>query len=162
MGRSERGSQTDQPSIVLRAASLDDMSFIRGHIEKFLLDDEDLNYRQFIVAAEGDEIVGFGRIRQHKKVYELGGVGVIESSREQGIGRMIVERLISIFPTDDVYITTDIPEYFEKLGFRKIEPAPQELIEKIERVCKTKCRKEAVAMLYKRERKTDHVIPIPE
>jgi len=162
MGGSEIGSQTEQPSIVLRAASFADMPFLREHIEKFLLDDEDLDYRQFIVAAEGDEIVGFGRIRPHKKVYELGGVGVIESRRDQGIGRMIVEHLISIFPTDDVYFTTDIPEYFEKLGFRKIEPTPRELTEKIERICKTRCRKEAVAMLYKRERKTDRIIPIPE
>jgi N-acetylglutamate synthase-like GNAT family acetyltransferase len=151
MGASEIGSPTEQPSIVVRAASIGDVPVIREYIEKFLLDDEDLDYHQFIVAVEGDKIVGFGRIRPHKKVYELGSIGVVESKRNQGIGKMIIEHLVNIFPTDEVYITTDIPEYFERLGFRKMEPGPRELREKIERICKTKCRGEGVVMLYKKQ-----------
>ncbi len=136
----------------MRGASPDDMPFIREHLVRFMLDDEDLDHRQFVVALEGREIVGFGRIIPHREVYELGGVGVVESRRNRGIGTIIVEHLKSIFPSDDVYIITDIPGYFEKLGFRKIENAPEELLKKIERVCKTKCRRDAVVMLYKRKK----------
>lgn len=140
-------------NILIKKAQSDDMPFIKECIEKFRLDDEDLDYRQFIVAVEGSEIVGFGRIRPHKKVYELGCVGVVEGRRKQGMGKMIVEHLINIFPTNDVYITTDLIKYFERLGFSTIEPGPKELVEKLQRVCKSKCREGAVVMLYKRDRK---------
>jgi len=126
------------------------MPFIREHLARFMLDDEDLDYRQFVVALEGREIVGFGRIIPHGEVFELGGVGVVESRRNRGVGTLIVEYLKSVFPSDDVYIITDIPGYFEKLGFRKTETPPEELVRKIERICKTKCRQDAVVMLYRR------------
>ena len=67
----------NQASIKIREASPDDMSFIKKHIYKFRLDDEDIDHRQFVVAVDWDEIVGFGRIRPHKEVYELGCVGLL-------------------------------------------------------------------------------------
>lgn len=137
-------------SIKVRKSSSEDMPFIKEFIERFHLDDEDLDYRQFVVAVDSNEIVGFGRIRPHKDVYELGGIGVVENRRNQGIGEMIIKYLIDNFPVDDVYITTDLPKYFEKLGFKKIEPGPKELVEKLERVCKIKCREGAMVMVYKR------------
>lgn len=137
-------------SAKIRKAFPDDMPFIRDCIERFRLDDEDLDYRQFVVAASGDEIIGFGRIRPHKEVYELGCVGVVEHRRNQGIGKIIVEHLINIFPTDDIYITTDMPEYFVRFGFKNIAPGPKELVEKLLRVCKSKCREGAVMMVLKK------------
>ncbi|MBI5050822.1 MAG: GNAT family N-acetyltransferase [Nitrospirae bacterium] len=109
-----------------------------------------MDYRQFVVAVEGKEIIGFGRIRPHKEVYELGCVGVVENRRNQGIGKMIVEHLINIFSSDDVYITTDLIEYFKRFGFRMIENGPVELVEKLKRVCKSKCREGVVVMVYKK------------
>jgi len=137
-------------NVTIRAASLDDMPFITECIDRFKLDDEDLDFRQFIVAAVGNELVGFGRIRPHKEVYELGSIGVAESSKGRGIGRKIVEHLINAFPSDDVYITTDLNRYFERLGFRQTEHAPGELIEKLKKVCRSKCREEAVVMLRRK------------
>ena len=55
-------------SIKIRPASFNDMPFIKECIEKFRLDDEDLDCQHFIVIIDGDEIVGFGRIRPHEKV----------------------------------------------------------------------------------------------
>jgi N-acetylglutamate synthase-like GNAT family acetyltransferase len=137
-------------NITIRPATPEDMAFISECIDRFSLDDEDLDYRQFVVAVDGAEIVGFGRIRPHKEVYELGCVGVKESRRNQGIGRMIVEHLINAFPSDDVYITTDLIGYFERLGFRQIEHGPKELIEKLKRVCRSKCRGGAVVMVRRK------------
>ncbi len=137
-------------SIKIRPALSDDMPFIKECIERFHLDDEDLDYRQFVVAVENKEIVGFGRIRPYNEVYELGGIGVVEHKRNQGIGELIIKHLIEHFPVDDVYITTDLPEYFERLGFKRIEPGPKELVAKLERVCKSKCREGAMVMIYKK------------
>lgn len=144
-------------SAQIRSASPVDMPFIKNCIEKFRLDDEDLGYQHFIVIIDGDEIIGFGRIRHHEKVYELGCVGVVENRRNQGIGKTIVEHLINIFPSNDVYITTDLLDYFERFGFRKIELGPSELIEKLKRVCKSKCREGAVVMVYKKD--TRKILP---
>ena len=109
-----------------------------------------MDYRQFVVAVEGKEIVGFGRIRPHIEVYELGCVGVVEQKRNHGIGNMIVKYLINIFPSNDVYITTDLIDYFERFGFKRIEHGPNELVEKLQRVCKSKCREGAVVMVYRK------------
>ncbi|MBI5042820.1 MAG: GNAT family N-acetyltransferase [Nitrospirae bacterium] len=126
----------------MRPALSDDMPFIKECIERFRLDDENLDYRQFVVAVEGNEIAGFGRIRPHKEVY-----------RNQGIGKMIVKYLIDKFPTNQVYITTDLIDYFERFGFKRIEAGPKELVEKLQRVCKSKCREGAVVMSYKKDTK---------
>jgi len=134
----------------IRKAQSEDMTFIKDKISNFRLDDEDLDYRQFVVVVNGDEIIGFGRIRPHKEVFELGCVGIVEHRRNQGIGKMIVEHLINIFPSDDVYITTDLIKYFERFGFKRIEPGPKELVEKLKRVCVSKCREGAVVMVYKK------------
>ncbi|MBI5099004.1 MAG: GNAT family N-acetyltransferase [Nitrospirae bacterium] len=128
------------------------MAFIAECIDRFRLDNEDLDYRQFIVAVDGGEIAGFGRTRPHKEVYELGCVGVIESRRNQGLGKMIVEDLINAFLSGNVYITTDLIGYFERLGFREIKNGPEDLVEKIKRVCISKCRAGAVVMVYRKEK----------
>ena len=136
--------------IYIRQASPDDMPFIKECIDRFRLDDEDLDYRQFIAAMEGEVIVGFGRIRPHNDVYELASVGVVDYKRNKGIGRMIVKYLIEHFPSNEVYITTDIPEYFERFGFSEISPGPKELVAKLKRVCKSECREGAAVMVYKK------------
>ena len=145
----------DKQQIWIRKASPEDMPFIGEHLTRFMLDDEDLDHRQFVVAIEGQKLVGFGRIIPHKRVYELGGIGVIEDKRNRGIGTMIVEYLKRIFPSDDVYIITDIPGYFERLGFAKAQNPPEELLTKIERVCRTKCHRDGVVMLFKRKKPDD-------
>src|SRR3972149_8579392 len=136
--------------IYIRPAFPNDMTFIKECIGRFELDDENLEYHQFVVAIDGDEIAGFGRIRPHKELYELASVGVVEHRRNRGVGTMIIEHLINHFPSDEVYITTDIPEYFERLGFRKIAPGPKELVAKLKRVCKSQCREDAAVMVYKK------------
>jgi len=136
--------------IIIRKAQAEDMPFIEKGIRDFRLDDEDLLYSQFVVAEEGEEKVGFGRIRPHRDVYELGSVGVIEERRSQGIGKMIIEHLIRIFPVGEVYVTTDLPKYFERLGFHVITPGPQDLVEKLKGVCKTKRREGAVVMVHQK------------
>jgi hypothetical protein len=56
------------------------------------------------------------------------------------VGKKIVEALISNFPSDEVWITTDLVDYFEELGFQMVSPGPQELMEKISSTCRVKGR----------------------
>jgi len=143
-------------NIKLRKARKSDMPLIKEHIERFRLDDENINYDQFIVAEGNKKVVGFGRIKPYKSCFELGCLGVLESYRNHEIGAAIVERLIKDFPSDDVWITTDIPKYFERLGFQRTDQAPEEIKDKIKGVCQEKKHPDAVIMLLNRGRLKNH------
>lgn len=136
--------------IRLRKAKEEDMPLIQTCIERFRLDDENLSFEQFMVAEKGKEIVGFGRIKPYEFCFELGCLGVLEPYRNQGIGKTIVKKMIEDFPSDDVWITTDIPKYFEKFGFQSVEKAPQEIKDKIKGVCRAKQHPDAIIMLLEK------------
>jgi N-acetylglutamate synthase-like GNAT family acetyltransferase len=110
------------------------MPWISQRIREFRLDDENLHSAQFIVAEQDGKAVGFGRIKPYQEVSELGCVGVLEGERAHGIGSRIVRELIRRFPSREVYITTDLVDYFEKLGFRRLETPPFELAAKLKRI----------------------------
>lgn len=136
--------------ISFRTASPDDMSWISQRIHEFRLDDENLHASQFIVAERDGKAIGFGRIKPYREVSELGCVGVLEGDRTRGVGSRIIRELIRRFPSRDVYITTDLVDYFEKLGFRRLDDPPFELADKLKRI-EGRIRHGVVAMLLVRQ-----------
>lgn len=123
---------------VFTPATADDMPFVRATIERMRLDGEHVEIEQFIVVREAGAILAFGRVKPYGGgVFELGSVGVIEAARGRGLGEAVVRELIRRFPTDDVWITTDLTAWFERLGFRAVDRAatPAPLVEKLERIC---------------------------
>ena len=78
---------------------------------------ERLDPAQFITLRRDGRILGFGRVKPYENTYELGSVAVVEEERGRGLGEVIVRDLIRRFPQDEVYITTDLPAYFERLVF---------------------------------------------
>ncbi len=136
--------------IKLRKARLIDMSTIIDYIEKFRLDDENIDYRQFIVAEKDKKIIGFGRIKPYRDCFELGSVGVLETYRDTGVGEAIVKRLIRDSPENDIWITTDIPEYFARFGFKPAKDAHAEIKNKIKNMCQIKKHPYAIIMLLKK------------
>lgn len=126
------------------------MPFIRECVRRFRLDNEALHAEQFITVRQGGQIIAFGRIKPYgDEVYELGCVGVIEEQRGRGLGRLVVQELIERFPTDAVYVTTDLSNYFEKLGFTRTDTLPRPLADKIQAVC-GKLRSGVVGMVHQR------------
>lgn len=142
------GAKTE--AVTLRKARKSDTALIKACIERFRLDDENVNSEQFIVAEKEGKTAGFGRIKPYQSCFELGCLGVLEPYRGQGIGANIVEQLIQDFPRNEIWITTDIPEYFERFGFKATEEAPQEIVDKIKKVCQAKQRANAIIMLLKK------------
>jgi N-acetylglutamate synthase-like GNAT family acetyltransferase len=123
---------------MFEAARDEDMPFIRECVQRFKLDGENLEAGQFIVAREAGQIVAFGRVKPYgDQVHELGSVGVVESQRGKGWGDRVVRELIRRFPADEVFITTDLAAYFERFGFRRLDPAdvPRPLQDKLARIC---------------------------
>ncbi|MFB3093798.1 MAG: pyridoxal-phosphate dependent enzyme, partial [Dehalococcoidia bacterium] len=128
----------------------DDLPFIRDTVARLRLDGERLERKQFIVVrCEGAGIVAFGRVKPYEETYELGCVAVVEEERGRGWGELVVRELINRFPQDEVYVTTDLTEYFERLGFLRTEILPRELDEKLGRARRVD-HPDAVGMVYDR------------
>ena len=101
-------------------------------IGEFHLDYEHLEPGQFIVVEENGLVVGFGRLKPYPDATELGCVGVLHSRRRQGVGRLIVDELLRRGP-DEVWITTDLPDYFRPMGFTESGEIPPSIRQKLER-----------------------------
>jgi threonine dehydratase len=131
-------------------ASDADMPFIREMIERERLDDERLEASQFITLREGGRIVAFGRVKPYEHTFELGAVAVVPEARGRGLGIAIIRELIRRFPQDEVFLTTDIPQYYESLGFLRTTELPLELAAKVERVLAAGIRGQVFGMVYDR------------
>ncbi len=146
---------TDEPALpphTIAPATAADMPFIGDAVTRLRLDGEWLEPQQFIVVRrQGSDgsIVAFGRIKPYRQTYELGSVAVLEEERGRGWGRLVVRELIHRFPQDEIFITTDLSEYFERLGFLRTDILPQEIEDKISRVCNS-LRSGVVGMVYDR------------
>lgn len=76
-----------------------------------------------VVARDGDELVGFGRLISDGVYYgSLWDIAVAPDRQGRGIGRLLVERLLSIAKTRRYYMTGLFTashnfEFYEKHGF---------------------------------------------
>ena len=133
-------------ALTLRTATNKDMPAIVRMIGEFHLDYENLQPQQFVIAEDRDVMVGFGRLKPYSDATELGCVGVLHERRKQGIGKLIVDELISRSPRE-VWITTDLPEYFRTMGFVESHDLPESIAQKLERF-RDFARGRIVAMRY--------------
>jgi N-acetylglutamate synthase-like GNAT family acetyltransferase len=133
----------------IRSATEADLPFIQETVARLRLDNEHLRPEQFLVVEEGQRTVAFGRIKPYRRTFELGCVAVVDDRRNQGLGELVVRELVRRFPRRRVYVTTDIPEYFERLGFVRTKALPQELSGKIGRV-EGRLRSGVVGMVYRK------------
>jgi len=111
----------------VRTAGKADFAQIRALAASFNLDYEDMEGDAFWVAAEGQKIVGACGLKKHLDCQELCSLGVAEAFRQKGLGKKLVAALLEA-SSGDVYLTTIIPDYFEKLGFRRADRVPPSLV----------------------------------
>lgn len=138
--------------IEIAPARREDMPVIEEAVGRMKLDAEDLQVEQFIVARDDGKMVGFGRIKPYGNgVYELGSIGVMEEARGNRVGVRLVEELIARFPSEEIYITTDLVDYFMRFGFTPTASAPRVILDKVDRVCSS-LRSGVVPMTLRRRR----------
>jgi N-acetylglutamate synthase-like GNAT family acetyltransferase len=118
--------------------SVDVRSACSGELEEVLskagvldLDLTDAHYDQFVVACKEKEIVGFGRIRRYEECVEVATLGVVEAEQKKGIGSAVVKELLGR-TSGEVYLTTVIPQYFSRLGFKEVKDFPDVLKKKLD------------------------------
>jgi N-acetylglutamate synthase-like GNAT family acetyltransferase len=117
--------------IRLREPSDKEFKLIIKHIAEFELDNRDLKPVQFTAAFRKDELVGFGRLRDHTDCLELCSLGVITPLRRKGIGKAIVSELIGR-ASSEIYLVCIIPDFFTPFGFQITENYPSSISDKLQ------------------------------
>ena len=135
--------------MILRGASINDMPHIVRMIGEFDLDYEQLAPEQFLVIEEEGQVVAFGRLKPYPDAVELGSVGVRLDRRKMGYGKMMVEALIEKAPAE-IWITTNLRDYFRKFGFAESEQMPASIKNKLENFCHFSCRPNIAAMIFRK------------
>jgi N-acetylglutamate synthase-like GNAT family acetyltransferase len=118
-------------SVYINEATENDFEIIKTYIQKFELDNRDMQQQQFVVAKENDCLIGFGRIRKHNGCDEFCSLGVIESKRFNGVAKELIKARIKL-ATQPIYLVCIIPEFFETLGFSVVTEYPFEIQDKLD------------------------------
>ena len=120
--------------IVLVKATLSDISqmqsLVRNEVKDGIIlnrtDDEIATHiRSYVLAKEGDKIVGYTALHVHsKRLAEIRSLIVDENYRGQKIGQKMVaftlKEASDVGIEEDVLVLTYLPIFFEKLGFKEI------------------------------------------
>ena len=117
--------------LIFESPSDADFQQVRQYIQAFELDDRELKKEEFCVAKTTEQVLGFGRLRQHDDCTELCSLGVIESHRHLGIGTAVTEALIKK-ATGSIYLVCIIPEFFTALGFQVMKDYPASIQQKLD------------------------------
>ena len=110
-----------------RFASATDLTIINRRLAEAHLphNDLDAHLRHFIVAVEGELIVGIIGLEAYDHIGLLRSLVVAPDLRKHGIGRDLVERLCEHAIAEgvrDLYLlTVDAQDYFSKCGFARVE-----------------------------------------
>ncbi len=83
------------------------------------------NIRSYVLAKEGEKLVGYTALHVHsKRLAEIRSLIVDEKYRGQKIGHRMVEFTLeeakALGVKEDVLVLTYLPVFFEKLGFNEI------------------------------------------
>ena len=103
---------------------------IRNYIQQFELDDRNLKQEEFTAAFRNNELVGFGRLREHSDCIELCSLGVVTNHRRQGIGKAIVKELIQR-SNSSIHLVCIIPDFFTPFGFQIVKNYPSAIQDKL-------------------------------
>ncbi|MGD1074579.1 MAG: GNAT family N-acetyltransferase [Thermodesulfovibrionales bacterium] len=150
----EESSKTPGPSgligkgVKIELATEADVAFIKEELKKNNMDTDHVDYHEFVVASEGDDRVGFGRLRETGKAYQIGCVVVVGDKRRHGIGSLIVKHLIDTSRVNLVYIPIDLADYFKKLGFAEMKESSRELLDAFDKACGVRGKPNTVVMVY--------------
>ena len=93
------------------------------------LDYPEMEKDELWVAKEAGRVVGVVALRTHPDWLELCSLGVDPRYRSLGAGRALVEALMAE-TRGDVYLGTIIPDYFERLDFRRAASVPAAFTER--------------------------------
>lgn len=76
---------------------------------------------RFVVAHEGERLVGMAHVERAGEALFVSSVGVDEAFQGRGIGAGLMRHIHSSHERE-IYLYTIIPQFFTRLGFTAVEP----------------------------------------
>jgi N-acetylglutamate synthase-like GNAT family acetyltransferase len=113
--------------IIIQPATAEDLPTLKAMLESMDLPTAGLDdhWRTFLVAREGDRIVGCGGSEAYQFAALIRSIAVLPEYRSHGlgrrIGRQLLDRLASRGLREFYLLTTSAEEYFKKRGFKTID-----------------------------------------
>jgi N-acetylglutamate synthase-like GNAT family acetyltransferase len=114
----------------IKACNNKDFELVKKLIQEFELDDRQLRQDEFLVMTKNNELIGFGRVREHEGLSEMCSTGITPPFRNKGYGVRLLKALEQK-AKQPVYLVCVIPLYFEKLGFEICHHYPAQMEDKL-------------------------------
>lgn len=120
--------------ILIRKASKQDLLAIQRLLSTYFLDMEGLEAENFVLAEVDGQIRGCAALvnsgSHGKEFLEIHSIAAHPNFRGKSIGTRLVRDLLAIIEESacDLYVRTTVPQFFEKLGFEKIENSEKLLL----------------------------------
>ena len=109
--------------IIIRPAAADDQYAITAIVRAAWLNPRDLNWRRFLVAQWGEDVIGVGQVKPHKDgSRELASIAVVPEWQGQGVGSAIIQGLLAReVGALHLMCGPNAAPYYERFGFRRLE-----------------------------------------
>lgn len=104
-----------------RMATQDDAGSIERLLETLELNRPATAIERFVVANEGERIVGMAHVEEAGPALFISSVGVDEAYQGKGIASGLM-RHVAAEARRETYLYTIIPQFFTRLGFTAVEP----------------------------------------
>jgi len=113
--------------IVIGPASASDVATIKQILEtsKLPVAGVDDHWRTFLIARDGDKVVGCGGAEAYRVAALIRSIAVLPEYQKHGLGRKLVRQLLDRLSARGLrefyLLTTTAEEYFKKRGFKRCE-----------------------------------------
>src|SRR5258708_21098500 len=112
--------------LTLRPATENDQVAIRRLIAEVHLPGMNLQWPNFVVAEEAQEIVGMGQVKSHRDgSRELASIAVVPKQQGGGVGTAVIKTLLGREVGVVLHLSCrrELQGYYERFGFGRIERA---------------------------------------
>ena len=107
--------------LTIRSAHADDEAIIKAMIRSEQLDPFNVHWQNFLVAIEGERIIGIGQVKPYRSGRELGSLAVVADRRKTGVAGAIINALIARESGPLLLFCLAFREpFYAKFGFRRV------------------------------------------
>jgi N-acetylglutamate synthase-like GNAT family acetyltransferase len=109
--------------VTIHTASEDDQFAITAIVRAARINTRDLDWRRFLLAQWGQDIIGVGQVKPHPDgSRELASIAVVPEWQGNGVGGAIIRALLSR-ETGPLYLMciANREHYYERFGFKRLD-----------------------------------------
>jgi N-acetylglutamate synthase-like GNAT family acetyltransferase len=109
--------------IIIKEATEKDLPLIMALIKSERADGRKIFYNQFLIAKDGDEIIGCIRIKELENCLELGSLVIRPQYRNIGIGSKLIKKILARETRRPVYLLcrAQMSDFYSRGGFSEID-----------------------------------------